>query len=92
MLHIRIRELRLARGMSQVELSKKLGVSKQSVSNWENDNILPSVEMVVKLAKCLSVTTDSLLDIDHRNFIEVTGLNDLEIAHIQQIIEDIKAR
>lgn len=92
MLHIRIRELRLSRGMSQVELSKKLGVSKQSVSNWENDNILPSVEMVVKLAKCLSVTTDSLLDIDHRNFIEVTGLNDLEIAHIQQIIEDIKAR
>ncbi len=92
MLHIRIRELRQARGMSQVELAKKLGVTKQSVSNWENDNILPSVEMLAKLAKYLSVTTDSLLDMDDRCFLEVTGLSTTEIAHIQQIIDDIKAR
>ncbi len=92
MLHIRIRELRLARGMSQVELAKKLGVTKQSVSNWENDNILPSVEMLAKIANCLSVSTDSLLDMDDRTFLEVTGLSSAEIAHIQQIIDDIKAR
>lgn len=92
MLHIRIRELRQARGLSQVELAKKLGVTKQSVSNWENDNIQPSVEMLVKLARCLCVTTDSLLDMDDRAFLEVTGLSETEIAHIQQIIEDIKAR
>ena len=92
MLHIRIRELRQARGMSQVELAKKLGVTKQSVSNWENDNILPSVEMLAKLAQCLSVTTDSLLALDDRTFLEVTGLSSTEIAHIQQIIDDIKAR
>lgn len=92
MLHIHIRELRQARGMSQVELAKKLGVTKQSVSNWENDNIQPSVEMLVKLAHCLCVTTDSLLDMDGRSFLEVTGLSQDEIAHIQQIIEDMKAR
>lgn len=92
MLHIRIRELRQARGMSQVELARKLGVTKQSVSNWENDNIQPSVEMLVRLAQCLCVTTDSLLDMDDRTFLEVTGLSETEIAHIQQIIEDMKAR
>lgn len=92
MLHIHIRELRQARGMSQVELAKKLGVTKQSVSNWENDNIQPSVEMLVKLANCLCVTTDSLLDMDDRSFLEVTGLSQDEVAHIQQIIEDMKAR
>ena len=41
MLNERIRELRNAAGISQVELAEKLGVSKQSVSNWENDNIQP---------------------------------------------------
>lgn len=92
MLHIRIRELRQARGMSQVELAKKLGVTKQSVSNWENDNILPSIEMLAKLSKCLSVTTDNLLGLDNRTFIEVTGLSDKEIAHIQQVINDMQAR
>ena len=39
MLNERIKELRTASGISQVELAEKLGVSKQSVSNWENDNI-----------------------------------------------------
>ncbi len=90
MLNMRIRELRLARGMNQVELAKKLGVTKQSVSNWENDNIQPSIEMLVKLAKCLSVTTDSLLGLESRSYLEVTGLNEAEIAHVQQIVEDIR--
>ena len=38
-----IKELRKARGLTQVELANDLGVTKQSVSNWENDNILPSM-------------------------------------------------
>ena len=50
MLNIKIRELRSSYNMSQVELAKALGVSKQCVSNWENDNIQPSIEMLVKLA------------------------------------------
>ena len=90
MLEHRIRELRIARGLSQVELAKQLGVSKQSLSNWENDNIQPSIEMLERLANCLSVSTDYLLGRDDRRYIEVSGLSDVEVAHIQQIIEDIR--
>ena len=50
MLNQRIRQLRQARSMSQVDLAKRLNVTKQSVSNWENDNIQPSIEMLVKLS------------------------------------------
>ena len=50
MLSQRIRELRVAQGYSQVTLAKRLGVSKQAVSNWENDNIQPSIEMLLRLA------------------------------------------
>ena len=42
MLNERIRQLREARGMTQVELARQLSVTKQSVSNWENNNIQPS--------------------------------------------------
>ena len=55
MLNQQIRSLRIARNMSQVELAHRLGISKQSVSNWEIDNIQPSVEMLIKLAKIFSV-------------------------------------
>ena len=61
MLNQRIRQLRQARSMSQVDLAKRLNVTKQSVSNWENDNIQPSIEMLVKLSAVFSVSTDYLL-------------------------------
>ncbi len=46
MLGEQIKSLRIARNISQVTLANQLGVSKQSVSNWENNNILPSIIMV----------------------------------------------
>lgn len=90
MLNERIKQLRLERGLSQVDLARKLSVSKQSVSNWENDNILPSIEMLVKLSHLFSVSTDFLLGEDDRLYIEITGLNSTQLAHIQQIIDDIR--
>ena len=44
-----IKMLRQSRNWSQVDLARDLGVSKQSVSNWENENIQPSIEMLIKL-------------------------------------------
>ncbi len=90
MLNKKIKSLRLSRNISQVELAKRLNVSKQSVSNWENDNIQPSIEMLIKIAKTLNVSTDYLLGLSDRKTIDVTGLTDSQIAHIQQIINDLR--
>ncbi len=84
-----IRKLRTAHSLNQVQLAGKLGVSKQTVSNWENNNILPSIEMLVKTAEFFSVSADYLLELDSRRYIEVTGLTDTQLAHIQQVIRDI---
>ena len=91
MLSQRIRELRLARSISQVKLAEMLGVTKQSVSNWENDNIQPSIEILVKLSKIFGVSTDYLLALGDDRILDVSGLSSREIAHIQQIIEDIRS-
>lgn len=84
-----IKSLRLSNNLSQVQLAQNLDVSKQTVSNWENNNILPSIEMLVKIAKYFSVSTDFLLELNNRKYIEVTKLTDVQITHIQQIINDI---
>ncbi len=55
MINERIKQLRQARSMTQVELASGLGVSKQCVSNWENDYIQPSIEMLIKLAEFFKV-------------------------------------
>ncbi len=90
MLSNNIKILRTARGISQVELAKALNVSKQSVSNWENDNILPSIEMLVKIAQFFSVSTDYMLGLDNKKLIDVEGLTEEQISHIKMIINDIK--
>lgn len=84
-----IKKLRIARGLNQVQLAQKLDVSKQTISNWENNNILPSVEMLMKISRFFSVSTDFLLELDTREYIEVSGLSQTHLAHIQQIINDI---
>ncbi|MDR3318638.1 MAG: helix-turn-helix domain-containing protein [Clostridiales bacterium] len=91
MLNQRIKELRLAYGISQVQLAAQLGVSKQCVSNWENDNIQPSIDMLVKIASFFSVTTDYLLGLIDKQFLEISGLSSQQITHLNFIINDIKA-
>ena len=87
-----IKELRTAHNYSQVQLAEKLGVSKQTVSNWENNNILPSIDMLIRISSFFFFFLDYLLELDTRHYIEVTGLTETQLAHIQQIIEDIKGK
>lgn len=90
MLNKRIKELRMDKGISQVRLANDLGVSKQTVSNWENNNSKPSIEMLLKLSDYFSKSTDYLLGLENKKYIEVTGLSNKEISHIEEIINDIK--
>lgn len=92
MLGIRIYDLRTAFGWSQVQLAEKLNISKQTVSNWENENILPSIEMLVRLAKLFHTSTDYLLGLSEDQTINVAGLPIQFIAHLTQIIEDYKKK
>ncbi len=89
MLNQRIRQLRQARSMSQVDLAKRLNVTKQSVSNWENDNIQPSIEMLVKLSAVFSVSTDYLLGLDSSEHLDVSGLPDEVVVHLRLLVEDL---
>lgn len=90
MLGERIREIRFAKKISEVELVKTLGVTKQSVSNWENENIQPSIKMLSKIADALSVTTDYLLSRENKRYLDVTGLSENSIQNLQAIINDIR--
>lgn len=92
MLNVRIRELRQAHNLTQVELANNLSVAKQTVSNWENDNIQPSIDMLVKIADFFGVTMDYLLGRSNDNSLDVSQLTPEQAAHIKLIISDISTR
>ncbi|MBQ0167548.1 MAG: helix-turn-helix transcriptional regulator [Treponema sp.] len=89
MFNEQIRELRQNAGINQAELARALGVTKQSVSNWENDNIMPSVEMLIKIAGYFNVTTDYLLGLSSTHVLLTDGLTEPQISHLQLLIKDL---
>lgn len=48
-----IRMLRKYRGLSGVELAKKLKIDSQHLSKWESGDSIPSVDYIEKLSKIL---------------------------------------
>ena len=58
----RIRELRKRAGMTQLELSERVGVHETSIRRWEKEKDSgPDTAMIMKLAEALGVTAESLL-------------------------------
>ena len=90
MFYERIKELRLSLGITQVQLANKLGVTKQCVSNWESGYIQPSIDMLVRIAKTFSVSTDYLLGLNDKPTLDAEGLTNEQILHIRAIIDDIR--
>ena len=86
----RIRELRHSLGINQVEFGKRLNVTKQCISNWENNNIMPSIDMLFRIPKTFSVSADYLLGLKNRQTLDVSGLSAEQILHLQALINDLK--
>ena len=59
----KIKKLRTDAGMSQAMLAEHIGVSVQSISNWECNNTMPDISQIVPLASILCVSTDYLLGV-----------------------------
>lgn len=85
-----IRQLRLQLGINQVEFAARIGVTKQCVSNWESDNVLPSIEMLTRLADFFGVSTDQLLGRERLSTLDTTGLSVEQIAHLRLLIGDLR--
>ncbi len=56
-----IKKFRTEFSLSQEELAEKLYVSRQSISNWENDKTYPDIKSLLLLSEVFSVSLDELV-------------------------------
>lgn len=66
-----ISKLRKAKGVTQEELARYVGVSAQAVSKWENGGV-PDTELLPKIADFFEISVDVLFGRDNRN-IDITS-------------------
>lgn len=57
----KIVSLRKSKGISQIEFSEMIGVSRQSVSKWESGESLPDTDKILAISRLFEVSTDWLL-------------------------------
>lgn len=57
---VRLKELRLQHGFSQEELAEKIGIKRNSYSDWENGKCKPNYEKLEKIADFFGVSLDWL--------------------------------
>lgn len=57
----KIYNLRNMNNISQEELAEKLSVSRQSVSKWEMEQVLPQIDKVLQICEIFNISTDELL-------------------------------
>lgn len=62
----KLKNARAKAGLKQEELAAQLGVSRQTVSNWENNRSYPDIASVMKLSDLYGLTLDELLKEDKK--------------------------
>ena len=65
-------------GLSQEEFADKIFVTRQTVSNWENDKSYPDINSLVLMAEVFGVSLDSLVKGDIEEMNEKIETEDIE--------------
>ena len=80
-------------GLTQAELSEKIGISEKYLSRIEGGKQVPSIVIISRICEALCVSADKLLSLsqvaDSNNIIQ-TEFADFSIYEQEQIIEIIK--
>ncbi len=60
----RIKELRNARGWTQEQLARAVGVSRQSINSIERDRYVPSLLLALTFARIFGCSTDQIFTLE----------------------------
>lgn len=86
----RIKALREARGWTQAELARRLSITRNGVNSWEQGLSMPSPACLVDLSKVFSVSTDYLLGVERLETVNVTGLDEKDVAMLAQLADRLR--
>ena len=81
----RLKELRKQRALTQAQLASRIHVTKAIISAYESETRYPSLEILIKLSDIFNVTTDYLLCLNKRHYIDITDMTPEQINILKEI-------
>ena len=78
----RIKQLRENLGITQIELAKRLGLTRSSVNAWEQGISVPGTKFIVELSRIFKISTDYILCVDSTSTLDLSGLTEQDILII----------
>ncbi len=99
----RIKRCRLALGMSKAKLALKAGLTRPTITYYENRNVSPTLQSLRKLADALGVSVDYLVGLEkdpkHSGdfkmrllFKNINELNEREILLMEEMCDRVRKR
>lgn len=86
----KLRALREARGLTQMQVANRIGVSKSMVSAYETAAKTPSIEVLIRFSNLYCVSVDYLVCIDAPKLINVSGLDDDSVALVAALVKKLE--
>lgn len=86
----KLKAVRKSKRLTQLDLSIKLGVSKGTISAYEQSLSYPSLETLVKICDILDISSDYLLGISDILPFKMGGLTDEQIGSVLQFVSLIE--
>lgn len=88
----RLKTLRQSKGLTQQQLSDKLGLTKSVISAYETNLRLPSYDVLKHIAAIFGVTTDYLLGMDRAKVIDVSLLSETDYLMVVNLVNRLKVK
>ena len=76
-----ISTLRKEKGMTQLELAEKMGVTDKAVSKWERDLSFPDINSIPKLAEIFNISVDDLMQV------KTKGKENMNKNKVEEIVD-----
>lgn len=73
-----IKKYRIEYGLSQDELAEKLYVSRQTISNWENEKNYPDIKSILLMSYIFNISVDELVKGDMEDVKELIFKEDMD--------------
>lgn len=86
----KLKSLRKAKGLTQLQVANRIGVTKAMISAYETCAKAPSLDVLIRLARFYGVTVDYLVSVETHKFIDVTGLDDDSAALVAALVEKLR--